>query len=120
MRIQNRLRGDFRMKIEELLGRTALKISNLWPPDRDDKSEYFDIWWASHHMIYEGKRPTQLWSGEIGNTRKGFGDWILKKYCKSGDTIWENVSVEKMTTPNMIRVYSNGSFYFMSQTSELE
>jgi len=106
--------------IEKLLGKTASEISQLWPPDRDEKTEYFNIWWASQQMTYEGKRPEKLWSGEVGDIRKGYGDWILKEYCKSGDTIWENLSPYSIITRNMIRVYSNGSFYFLSETSELE
>ncbi len=58
-----------------MLTKSALEISKLCPPGRNEKGEYFNIWWASLHMCY----------------RTRYNTWNLKEYLSdSGDSVWSN------------------------------
>ena len=102
-----------KMQATDLIGKTALEISKLWPPNRNDSTEYSDIWWASHHLCYKGERPSSVYSGETIRFRfGGYSELTLRSYeYENGNTIWEN-KWSIRDNIELIEVYPNGSFWY--------
>jgi hypothetical protein len=101
------------MQATDLIGKTALEISKLWPPNRNEESEYSDIWWASHHLCYKGERPDSVYSGEITKFRFGsYSELTLMEYkYDTGNTVWENKQSMRDNI-ELIEIYPNGSFWY--------
>jgi hypothetical protein len=101
------------MRATDLIGKTALEISKLWPPNRNEDSEYSDIWWASHHLCYKGERPNSVYSGETTRFRSGnYSELTLRNYLQDGDTVWENKNNEHNDHIELIEITSNGAFWY--------
>ena len=79
-----------------MIGKSASEISKSCPPGRNENGEYFDIWWASLHMV---------WKSE---DRAGYDNWILDEYLLSKDTVWSNPENKN----ELITVRQNGGLYF--------
>lgn len=80
-----------------MIGKTASQISQLCPPGRNEKGEYFDIWWASMNLVWK-------------NNERGYpyDHWILKEYLPSKDTVWENPDSRN----ELVTIRQNGGLYF--------
>lgn len=102
------------MQVKDLIGKTALEISKLWPPNRYESSEYVHIWWASHHLCYKGERPASVYSGETTRFRSGsYSELTLRSYNdNTGDTVWENKYNEHNDHIELIEVSSIGAFWY--------
>jgi hypothetical protein len=89
-----------------MIGKSALEISKFCPPGRNEKGEYFDIWWASLHMVYE--RIGHCNPEPNKSDLVSYNNWILKEYLPSKDTIWANPENQN----ELITVRQNGGLYF--------
>lgn len=81
-----------------MIGKTASEISRLVPPGRNEKGEYFDIWWASLNLIWERE---EKWPS--------YDSWILKEYLPSKDTVWENPDSFISKVDKILRMLRNES-----------
>ena len=79
-----------------MIGKSASEISKLCPPGRNENGKYFDIWWASLHMVWKSEDKT------------GYDNWILDEYLLSKDTVWSNPENKN----ELITVRQNGGLYF--------
>lgn len=89
-----------------MIGKSASEISKSCPPGRNEKGEFFDIWWASLHMVYERIghcNPETDKSDSIS-----YDNWILDEYLLSKDTVWSNPENKN----ELITVRQNGGLYF--------